>query len=62
MSDMNKLSEELKSKIIDAGSRTEGVRSTSSAVTSPARPALQDRAIAVVDHGDPDRVYPFTTF
>jgi hypothetical protein len=62
MSDVNTLFEGIKSKIIDAGSRTEDVSSTSSAVTSPARPALQDRAIAVVDHGNPDRVYPFTTF
>lgn len=62
MSEMNKLPEELESKIIDAGSGTEGVHATSRAVTSPARPALQDRAIAVVDYGNPDRIYPFTTF
>jgi len=61
MSTMNKLPEGIKPRIIDAGSRTDGVPSTSSAVTS-ARPALQDRAIAVVDYANPDRIYPFTTF
>jgi hypothetical protein len=62
MSDVNKLLEDIKSKIIDAGPRLDGVPSTSRAVTSPARPALQDRAIAVVEYGNPDRTYPFTTF
>ena len=62
MSDVNKYPEAIESEIIDAGSRTDGVRSASSAATSSARPALQDRAIAVVDYGNPDRIYPFTTF
>lgn len=62
MSDVNKLPEGIESKISDAGSRTDGVPSTSSAVTSSARPVLQDRAIAVVDYSNPDRIYPFTTF
>lgn len=62
MSTINKLPQGTKSRIIDAGPPMNDVPSISSAVTAPAHPALQDRAIAVVDHGNPDRIYPFTTF
>lgn len=63
MSDAEKLSRDIESIITDAGAFSDGPRRAAGHVTGgPARQPLQDRAIAVVDYANPERIYPFTTF